>query len=337
MSAINPLLEVNPAACLFVVGPQLTARQPENNARALSYRSIVEAGIAALQSSKVYSSKEEKIRDVRIVKEEARRNLVLAMQKIIHLLKQQGSYDTWIQTTFGAEESVDVENSSSSIPDSIAHLLSLQSQGAMLACTQYDTLLDSMADTRPFTLREVNEWAEQGGKRIKQHNSSCRWTGNSEEHKPINGGFLHLNGVYTSLESIHLIDTESDPTISKQLREIFQRKLVIFLGFDGEYMDPLLPAFLSNLFLENESGSLRNPPILLTSRPSGTRRPSMATSSSRHGFNIPTKFLQLRILDREVHCLSAVISAGSTKNFTVGELFHFHMIIYRDLLREVYS
>lgn len=330
MSASNPLLEVNPAACLFVVGPQLTARHLENDAGALGYRSIVETGIAALQSSKAYSSKEEKVRDVRAVKEEARKNLVLAMQKIMQLLKQQGCYEAWLYSTFGHKEAVEsMAERKFSTPSSVAHLLSLQSKGALLACTQYDTLLDSMADTKPYMLQEVREWAEQGELRSKQSNGSSvgKYPGHTEDRFSTTGGFLHLNGVYTQPESVHLVDTVSDPVVCNHLREIFQKKIVIFLGFDGEYMDPLLPAFFSNLFLENDSCSLRNPPILLTSRPpqSGARRSSTSMPSSRHhGFSVPAKFLQLRIQEEEIHCLSEVISVGSTKNFTVGELNHFH-------------
>ena len=209
MSATNPLLEINPAACLLVVGPQLTVRLTQYDgmtAQALSYRSIVEAGISALQSSKAYSSREERMKDIRAVKEEARKNLVLGMQKTIHILKQQGCYEEWIKATFGQEEAENVE--SSSIPESVAHLLALQSQGAMLACTQYDTLLDSMADSKPFTLQEIKEWAEQGSKRNKQVNSSRMWLGNADEHRTGSGGFLHLNGVYTTPDSVHFVNSE---------------------------------------------------------------------------------------------------------------------------------
>ena len=377
---MNPLLEVNPAACLFVMGPQLSHKSARNPTRSnevgadsnsqhqafsslfncvppATYRSILETGLRAatylfskpdVGSGQLLSKIEE------IASEE---RLTVAMERLVELVKRQSCYSEWLKIIFQGEDdsfctnkALQCQKSTNSEEkqsqganatsqeltpqgmESVQHLLNLQKQGALLACTQYDTILDSVAGTRPVTLQDIDtlkHWSSlstlpETTQDVHRRQPLCR--------HPI--GILHLHGVHTNPNSIRLTDKEEgdsspakgrhlardDPdTISCSssagmdiLREIFRKRLVIFVGFDWEFFDPLLPGIMRNLYPDNKPGSLKNPPILLSSMP--------VTRQSSVGTQLPSLFLTLMVPKDELYDLSQVISPGSPKNFTVGEL-----------------
>lgn len=397
---MNPLLEVNPAACLFVIGPQLSHKVAHNSTRPrsptesaqldskpelisrfqngpshppASYNSILDFGLSILNTKLPDGVSSNELSQIKKIALEE--GAPKAMEKIVLMMNERNCYDEWLKRTFAsvAEQHplllnekfteklrVSTENSAGSQVATVTtqteigsfqHLLSLQKRGALLACTQYDTILDSIAGTLPLTLHDtetLKQWSklstlpeavplQEGVQRKQLHNH------------PV--GILHLHGVFTDPSSVRFTDYQkckdneeetssersaADMTTSVSarrrklipgsshaedfrsispgmdiLREIFRKRLVIFVGYDGEYFDPLLPGLLQVLYPDNESGSLKNPPILLTSMPL-TRQLSI-------GKQLPSTFLTLMVSEEELHSLSTVISPGSPKNFTVGE------------------
>lgn len=387
---MNPLLEVNPAACLFVMGPQLSHKGARNSTRSgaqtkakpapsftpppATYNSILDAGLSFLntQLSKGESGDVELAQVKRTASEDGPTK---AMERLLGLMKRKNCYDKWLKSTFGpgaersqlfVNSSVD-ENSTEELPtatrtqpnsqaaaadptlteiDSFQHLLSLQKRGALLACTQYDTILDSIAGMRPLTLHDT-ETLKQWSKLSTLPETVSLQDGMQRKQQPQQHpvGILHLHGVCTNPDSVRLTDYQKSrdseeeegeasmstdtsiqgrnpiPVTSEDfgsiapgmdiLREIFRKRLVIFVGYDRGYFDPLLPGLLQMLYPDNEPGSLKNPPILLTSMPL-TRQLSV-------GKQLPSTFLTLMVTEEEIHNLSTVISSGSPKNFTVGK------------------
>lgn len=306
---MNPLLEIRAAACLFVVGPQLS-RNAVQHAGKLNYDSVVRSGIKYLQEftdrGKIGSLEKE--------------GQLKAMQTVMSLLRKKGLYEDWVKTTFTS----DMEHGHCSIPDSVHWLLELHRLGAMLACTQYDTLLDTMAGLRPVVMSEEQSFAEwlQGGKKVEvqQEAGVGGEQGESLGTTTAEGvaGFLHLHGVQTMLDSIRMLpysetrehgstDTNSIPgeTLTA-LRRVFHNKLVFLVGFDDEYQDPLLPSFLELVYPDGDAKVLKNPPILLTSR---SAKCSLLQCE-------PAKVLQLRI--HAVDRLRDAVLPGEAKNFSAG-------------------
>lgn len=398
---MNPLLEVNPAACLFVMGPQLSHKSARNPTRSnkvgadsnsqhqafsslsscfppATYRSILEAGLCAatLLFGKPDGGNGNVEQLVSKIEETAsEEGLTVAMERLVELVKRQDCYTEWLKIIFQREEGKDgsycinkalqcqKSTGSEEKPsqgrnatsqeftlagiESIQHLINLQKRGALLACTQYDTILDSITGTRPVTLQDIDT--------LKHWSSLSTLPETSQDaHKrqplcrhPV--GILHLHGVHTDPSSVHLTVkeegelspvkerrlTRDDPdTVSSSvaagmevLQEIFRKRLVIFVGFDWEFFDPLLPGIMKNLYPNNKPGSLKNPPILLSSMP--------VSRQSSIGAQIPSLFLTLTVSKEELYDLSQVISPGSPKNFTVGELLYcrvqsrcMHMWVY---------
>lgn len=297
---MNPLLEVRPAACLFVVGPQLTK---DSGAPNLSYQAVVQSGIDYLQELACGAARVQNIRKEGGCK---------AMQTMVMLLKKKGLYEDWLKKTFASDSS-----GHGSIPDCVHLLLELQRQGAMLACTQYDTTLDNMAGTKPAVISHEHslvEWLrrDESLQRGDGGRSGLETEATAEKSEL---GFLHLHGVRTSLNSIRVLpyletatsaDTDAIPEETlAQLRGLFHNKLVFLVGFDDEHQDPLLPSFLRLVYLEGDAKVLKNPPILLT-----------ASRSLKCSYLLQCKALHLRI--QSVDRLRDVILPGEAKNFSVG-------------------
>ena len=390
---MNPLLEVNPAACLFVMGPQLSHKGARNSTLSTrsdatetkqqtpgfspsrvsppaTYSSILEAGLNFLNTK--FSDGENSVKLAQIKRIASEAGLTKAMDRLLGLMKRESCYDEWLKSTFGGAErnqsslnsNVDftevqdtaTTNCSSQAATinptmteigSVHHLLSLQKQGALLACTQYDTILDSIAGTRPLTLHDtetLKQWSKLSTlpETVSLQDNMQR---KQQQRHPV--GILHLHGVCTNPSSIRFTNyqrsrEEEERADQKELadqasihgrkpipasslsedfgsiapgmdilREIFRKRLVIFVGYDRDYFDPLLPGLLQTLYPNNEPGSLKNPPILLTSMPL-MRQLSV-------GKQLPSTFLTLMVTEEEIHNLSTVISSGSPKNFTVGK------------------
>lgn len=411
---MNPLLEINPAACLFVIGPQLSHKcarnfktSNRNVARAgeaetcpaegqtfsflsdsppppATYNSIFEAGLHATSvllgkvkggEGEYESSIPELVSEIKKIA--AEEGMTVAMERLVELMKRKNCYKEWLKLIFEGEErtgsnsyiygdkdgmklsdsgkgqnshhltNANLHALSSMGMESIHHLLDLQKQGALLACTQYDTMLDSIAGTRPVTLQDAEilmQWSRLPTVPTLQPETSQDLQRKERQlHHPV--GILHLHGVCTNPSSIRLTDyhacRDEDGDVSSSgggatkrhqvtamvassdedsffspgmdiLREIFRKRLVIFVGFDRNYLDPLLPGILRKLYPDNEPGSLKNPPILLTSTP-------WLNSQSSLSEQLPAVFLSLMVSEEELYNLSHVISPGSPKNFTVGK------------------
>lgn len=334
---MNPLLEMRPGACLFVVGPQLT----RNSSSSLCYISIISCGLEYLKELGVEQGRGD-------IEALIKTDPLAAMQKTVSLIRANGNYEEWRMKTFGARNS-SAEKFSSVAPDSVQWLLTLHEMGAMLACTQYDMLLDNMAGLKPATVSSKDpafaEWLACNDERQNERLSEEERLTDSErpqikvnmeqttsESCPSQGcGFLHLHGVQTAPDSIRLFpysekqeaegggessaDTDSRSFITSgcldKLRELFHNKLIFLVGFEAGYEDPLLSSFLQLMHPEGDTKVLKNLPILLT---------SSENSSFLH--SDPPKILQLRIPSTD--SLREVIVPGSPKNFSVGKLKSMH-------------
>ena len=319
------MLEIRPAECLFLVGPQLTRNSLDSEK--LSYKSVIKSGLAFLLEQGI------KYEGQLMVEELVESSPVNAMEWVVKILQTSGHYVAWMKRIFRKTEQKRI-----AIPDSVVWLLQLQQMGAMLACTQYDTTLDNISDTKPVTFSCKDggfvEWlaSAQDGNQIESAQSErCSKeektdvaTGNSVEEldnvdnavkKP---GFLHLHGVQTQTDSINLLpyysllgktETDSRDVVEDKLaalRNVFHNKLVFLVGFDGEDNDPLLPSLLHLLYPDGDTRALKNLPILLTSSQDATQL-----------FPDSVRLLHLKI--KSIDCLREVLILGTPKNFYVGK------------------
>ena len=347
---MDPVLEVKPSACLLVLGPQVTALL--KSGRQFSYDTLLETGVAFLQrhgppgmggQSEVAGGVE--LKDFRM------QGCLSSMQKVVKLLKEKGLYSEWLEETLGVSKLHSLD-----FPDSLQWVLELQQMGALLACTQYDTLLDDLAGVSPATPRSDDPaflaWLKAGnsGSSANNQEPAMQQKQHQKQHpadRPplpaeLNGnskcGILHLHGVHTRLESVSLLPyrhrkdnrpgykerangssrvAETCETVLgdhlddhhlDSLREVFQKKLVLLVGFDGDSSDPLLPSLLRIIYLESDARNLKNPPILLTSSP---HNPLSSFSSTE---------LILRLVLPSLENLREIIVPGSSRNFAVGTL-----------------
>ncbi len=326
---MNPLLEINACSCFFVVGPQLTRDVP-NSAR-LSYKSVIKSGDAFLERLGAGSG----LRD--LIPTEPQR----AMKEVVKSLRKLGLYDEWLKETFSNYLQ---PCGTSKIPDSIQWLLELQKMGAMLACTQYDNILDRMAGTEPVSIScedgAFMEWLARG--EIGQEEETLPLTSTKiadNTHTRIEAGernpsqlsrktgFLHLHGVQTALNTLCLLPRAcneeessvdgpycSDSSILSNrwasLRNIFHKKQVFLVGFDEEHRDPLLSNLFKILYPPNEAKLPRNLPIFLSSS-SSSAMPACFQCSEE------LEFLQLRV--SSVDHLREVIVPAESNNFSVGK------------------
>lgn len=285
---MNPLLEINPPECILVVGPKIAVCYATKDGKCppSGYRAAIEAGILSAREIVPFASEEAKQHHHQLLRETCELDPALAAHKLVEILKQHECFDEWLQKTFAAE--LCREASSKQPNATVEHLLELQKHGALLACTQYDTLLDAVAGTEPVVLEDSVAFQ--------------KWASGEAQ------GFLHLHGVYSRPHTVKLDGTtykkslaESCSTSFSAMAELFKLRLVIFIGFDTKDFDPLVPHLLQAIYPDDSIA--RNTPILLTTNP----------SKSLPGF------LQLGISQEEVHQLRDVISVGSEKNFSIGK------------------
>ena len=288
------LLEIYPPSCLLVVGPQVaiatentTGSSSNRNGFPYSYRATVEAGMrAAVEALPPDASEEEKIGQQRLLRDAYNLDPTLAAHKMTEILKERGCYADWMKKTFA--EHVTTESQPNA---TLQHLLNLQGNGALLACTQYDTCLDSAAGTNPVLMGEEEMFQKWADGEV--------------------AGFLHLHGVFSKpstvqLDGVNYINflSASNPTGYDTLREIFRKRTVIFVGYDSNYFNPLILTFLKVVY--SDDSVLRNPPILLAC---DVPCPLEALSS----------FLLFKVAKEELLRLEDTLSSGSEKNFAIGE------------------
>lgn len=300
---MNTLLEVNPSSCVFVVGPRLTScchrrdggttgRRPSN------YLEVVESGISAVQRLGRFASEEERAEAWRRLRGAYGRDPELAAREAVESLRRGGSYESWLRETFDCRG-----GKCPSTHPPVEHLIAMQQQGAMLACTQYDTALDELAGTEPVCLADntgFGQWLEKGL------------------------GILHLCGVYSRPESVCLDGASLrnnlanfHPQSLAALVELFRKRLVVFVGYGSDEVSPLVLQLVKATF--PDEASLKNPPLILT-----CCEGEGLTADVRIGKELRCQafpgFLLLEVSQKETVHLEQVISAGPEKNFSIGEL-----------------
>jgi hypothetical protein len=316
---MDPLLELRAAACLFVVGPQLSKNAAPHTEK-LSYDSVLQSGVNYLLE--LAGGEGGWTRGLE------KEGQLGAMRTVVSMLRKDGLYEGWVKKTFAAGN----VGNEHDVSDSVRWLLELHRLGSMLACTQYDTLLDTMAGLKPAAVGDQSfaEWLQGGQQGVEAEegrgeNLTTETTAAAGD--VVRGcdvargcGFLHLHGVQTSPDSIRVLpyskdieqgsaenDSISDETLNA-LRQVFHNKLVLLVGFDDDQQDPLMQSFLELVYPEGDAKVLKNPPILLTSR--------CATSSLLQCD--PCKVLHLRV--HTMDNLRGVILPGEPENFSVGML-----------------
>ena len=118
----------------------------------------------------------------------------------------------------------------------------------MLVYTYYDVILDTAMKTTPIFLEDeeaVRSWA---GRQTP--------------------GLLHVHGAYPEADSVRCdcVDYRrlvGDAPGAQLLREVCRNRSVIFLGFDGEFYDPLLQKFARSFL----NSAHQAPPLLLSLSP----------------------------------------------------------------------
>lgn len=314
---MEPLLEVNPPACIFVVGSQI-ASDMNATGSSFGYGRTVQAAIAAaLEAEQPFTAGEEELERLAVrLKEAYEREPSLAARDAVDVLKRRGRYELWLQRTFGGfcdtamserrfrdtahpQEKSDPEARGLFSTPALKLLLHLQQRGALLVYTHCDTALDDIAGTAPVLVSDDARFQE--------------WASGETP------GFLHINGVYTKPDSVLLDVTDYVQSLAKlmpaSLKKIFRRRLAIFVGFgEEERADTfLLQKMLQAFYSDEGSGSVRNPPILLT-----TRSFSDTSKSSHVALGLGDGFLRLSVSGEEMKSLDTLIAAGLEKNFAIG-------------------
>lgn len=296
MSNVRQLLEIDPMAFAFVVGPQLTAESLGNNPALLrSYRTVVCACIdAACSRMDGAEPDSEQQRQKKLLNVALELDITVAAQVAVERLRERGQYESWLRetSTAGFDDGSGLrkhQRVNSVVHGGIRSLLRLQERGALLMCTQYDTLLDEVVGTEPVLLNQRTEFED--------------WARGERQ------GFLHLHGVFSSPESVVLCKLDYGEALRglgmastlARLKEIFTQRIIVYLGYDGEFFNPLLHTL--HKILVSERFLQCNPPILLTAQ-------SPPTLSSM--------FLQLPLSQNEMTHLDTVIGIEAGKIFTIG-------------------
>lgn len=302
----------------------------------MSYRYVMEAGFAFLQQRRKRETGSifdlERLRGM---------SDVPAMQKVVELLRKEGLYEEWLRRTLGGPRLQGFD-----FPDSLRWMLELQQMGAMLVCTQYDTLLDDMAGQSPVTLRSEDpgfvKWLEIG----KQH-CSLREPLQTRAQSPLDDarrsivvelsgskkcGILHLHGVHTTLESISLLPYCSMTPEGSNAGEsgdggMGGNVMDLSARLEKDHLASLREVFHNKLVLMiGFDGNCQDPllhSLLRVIYPESDLRnlknpPILLTSSPPSSSSPLTQDLILRLQLRSPENLRDVIVPGSSSNFTVG-------------------
>lgn len=337
---MEPLLEVNPLACVFVVGPQMASDVTANAAAGLGYR--VHGGRApTVQAAAMAAALREAERPFAAAGRDQpepprlpERDLAAARGHAVDVLSlagRRGAYEPWQRRTFGGlgsggDDTAAVSSSERrfcatappqphgpqaersnpearvSCTPSLRLLLQLQRRGTLLVYAHCDTALDDAAGTAPVLASD--------GARFQE------WASGETP------GFLHVNGVYTKPNSVLLDAKDYEQSLSKptlaSLRKIFRQRLAIFVGFDEkERADAfLLQKMLRAFYSDEAAGSVRNPPILFATTASTGSHTSKASQATQLGSG--DGFLRLSVSREEMLSLDTLIAAGLEKNFAIG-------------------
>ena len=332
---MNLSLEVNPAACLFVLGPIVTGSK--------SCRQLFDSALEHLQSITDAGANRRKTNQLTKM---GKSKVCPALQKAVEMMKEQNCFSEWLNATF---EQATSSTPSLSIP--IQHFLELHKQGALLACVQMDTVIDSLAFSTPAILEDEVSFKSWSSNQIAQsadEDQDVNVESNPLEESAGSPAFLHLCGVYNRPESIHTRqvklsqdskigsapDSKDDtpPRPRAMLKEILKKRLVVFVGFNDETQNPFILRFLDEFYSSEAQEDLKNPPIMITSK---------GEMHQKRSGNIQfVNFLRLEMHSEDVCLLQGLISQGSAKNLSVGKPIHTHIrslheVIYTRSLHEV--
>ena len=225
-------IDVDPVRTLLVLGPQITAQCLSENREStahpsfLEYRSIVEKGIKKSLELDNLTTNEAIRRKEMLLLNAYELEPSFAANKVMETLKEHNEYASWMKEM--SLNSKDYQFDGNQSP-TLQYILSLRREGARLIYTHYDDLM-ARALGLPVVLMEDDE-------------SARKWS----------QGFpalLHVHGVFSRPQSLKMdclcYKTQVGEGKSADIvREQFQSRAVIFLGFDEPFIDPLLPKMLS--------------------------------------------------------------------------------------------
>ena len=350
---MDPVLEVSPSACLFILGPQLTRQVWESS----NYKSVVESGRAFLQrrKSRVASifPQNNNLDSLRTTAG------VSDVQGMVAMLKKERLYDEWLKRT-SEDSRLQIFN----FPDSLRWLLELQQMGAMLACTQHDTLLDDMVDQRPAMLQSNDpafvKWLDIGRQHCSRRGSpdslptpaqsptqadappSDAGSFSIVEHNLSSEcGILHLHCAVENISVRPCIPKTQGKRISAEdnAREVgkgLDERCVVNLHkcLEKDHLTALREIFHNKLVLmigfDSDHRHPFLPSLLKVMYPEKdlqdiknlpillTSSPSLPSSSSLTSLHAVTHDLFLQLHLCSLDNLQAVIVTGSSSNFTVG-------------------
>lgn len=230
---LRSAVEVDPVRTLLVLGPQVTclclseARTSLTAPSFLSYKSIVECGIQKALELENFEASEARERKEALLQNAYELEPAFAANKVVETLKANNFYDPWIKEVFHAAKELQFEGETSR---TLQYILHLRKRGVRIIYTHYDDLL-ARALGLPVVLLEE----EEGVRKWSQ-------------------GFpalLHLHGVYSRPQSIKMDCLCYQSSIGQGksadiIREQFQSRSVIFIGYDNQFMDPFLPKVLQS-------------------------------------------------------------------------------------------
>ena len=225
-------LEIDPVRTLLVLGPQVTcvclseAKSTLTAPSFLSYKTLVEKGIqksVELERSNDYE--DSRSRREMLLQNAYELEPSFAAYKVVESLKAYNQYEPWIKESFHGAREIHFDFESSR---TLQHIMHLRKRGVRLVYTHYDDIL-ARALGLPVVLMEEEE-------------NTRKWS----------QGFpalLHLHGVFTNPYSLKMDCLAYQSAIGNGksagiLREQFQSRSVIFIGYDNQFMDPFLPKII---------------------------------------------------------------------------------------------
>ena len=243
---MEPCIEIDPSKYVIVVGPQFTvsvmkelsasesADECNSGAPILAFSGIVEEGIKLLLETEQFQNESERVKFETLYRNAYELEPLFALRKIAASLKKTGRYSEWLNRVF---EWKPLSNTHVQSSHSLQHLLQLQRNGALLVYTHCDDILDRAANMQPVLLENADD--------------AAKW---SRGELP---GFLHLYGVFRDPGTVKL-DCDFYGNVThpvhhtvKTLKDLFQARHSIVLGFNSPSDDPLQSKFLET-FVENE-------------------------------------------------------------------------------------
>ncbi len=225
-------IDVDPVRTLLVLGPEIAAqclsesRESNTIPSFLEYRSIVENGIKRSLELENLKTNEAVRRKEMLLLNAYELEPSFAANKVMETLKEHNEYDSWMKEMSSNSKDYHFDGSQS---PTLQFILSLRREGARLIYTHYDDLM-ARALGLPVVLMEDDE-------------SARKWS----------QGFpalLHIHGVFSRPQSMKMdclcYKTQvGDGRSADIVREQFQSRAVIFVGFDKPFIDPLLPKMLT--------------------------------------------------------------------------------------------